>query len=97
MTGPHERRLWDLLEGKLEEIAQSVSYFEDPVESEAYRRFDSAWVAYLEGLGISRIDWDWGLSNKEEHFHMKDPLYTSGKWLKMSREVMGKIMAIGLP
>ena len=97
MTGPHERRLWDLFEAKLEEVSRQVSYFEDPVESEAHSRFDRAWVDYLAGLGISRVDWDWGRNARQEDFYMKDPLYTSGKWLHITREVADKILSIGLP
>lgn len=96
-TGPHERRLWDLLEGKLGEVAGRVSYNEEPVESESYRILDSAWVEYLGGLGITRVDWDWGISTRAGDVHIKDPLYNSGKWLRMTREVADKMLSIGLP
>ncbi len=96
MNPTQERRIWDLLEGKLEETARRTSYFEEPVESEAYRRFDSAWVEYLGVLGVSRVDWDFGFS-QSKYYLVKDPLYTSGKWLRMSRDVADRILAIGLP
>lgn len=97
MTHPVAEQLWDILEKKLEEIAKSLGYFEDPIESEAYQRFDEAWVAYLGSMGIQRCEPDWHLTADSEEYSMQDPLYTSGKWIRMPKEVLDRIGAIGLP
>lgn len=97
MNQAGERSLWDMLEKKLEEIAGSLGYFEEPVESLEYQKFDAAWTEYLESLGIERCEPDWHRTATSNDYSMQDPLYPSGKWLRIPREVMDKIMVIGLP
>lgn len=97
MINPVGCLLWGILEKKLEDIAVSSGYWEDYVESDAYKRFDAAWVEYLGGLGVERCESGCHLTaTANEHF-VQDPLYTSGTRLKVPKEVADKILTIGLP
>ena len=96
MTHSADNLLWGLLEKKLEEIAKSVGYFEEPMGTRKYQVFDEAWLEYLESLGVFRCD-PRHITSESKDISMQDPLYTSGMWLRMPREVADKILTIGLP
>lgn len=89
--------LWNILEERLERIAESVSYNGEPPGTEKYQEFDEAWLEYLEGLGVFRCDPDWHITSASNDLSMQDPLYTSGMWIRMPKEVMERIMVMGLP
>lgn len=102
MTDWHQKQdfgVFQILEKKLEEIADSVGYNAHPDDSSEYQIFLKAWRDYLRDLGIlvhSRPDQRFFEENKKNYL-IQDPLYTTEDWLVLSIDVLNKILAIGLP
>lgn len=96
MTSPEEEmKVYRLLEDKLSEIADSIGYKEEPVESEEHKALECAWRSYLEGIGIRSVGSDFRL---EEDLYMSfDPLYTCPGRILIPWEVFERILFIGLP
>lgn len=96
MISPEEEmKLYRLLEEKLEKVAESVGYWEQPSDSEEHRRLEGAWRSYLAALGIHVVPN--GTQPGEDVYMSADPLYTTGDRLILPWDVVDKILVVGLP
>lgn len=96
MIDPEEEmKLYRALEEKLEGIADSIGYFEEPVESPEYKNLEGSWRSYLAGLGVRTVPRDF--QPEEDVYMSSDPLYTTGERLVLSWDLVRKILFVGLP
>jgi len=111
MTDNDYQGLYEIFEVRLERISEEVGYKEEVVGTEAYNTFECAWTRYLGELGIFRnLAKDpqahfWQVDSAKYHPHPEtvmeqsvlvgDPLYTSGIWLEVPRDLCLKILALG--
>lgn len=90
-----EIRLYRLLEDRLEKLAHSIGYFEDPIESPEYKNLEGSWRSYLDSIGVRVVPSDF---QPEENVYMSsDPLYTTGERLILPWDLVHKILVVGLP
>jgi hypothetical protein len=111
MTDNDYQGLYEIFEAKLERISEEVGYKEEAVGSEAYKNFDHAWTRYLGEISVFRNLAEgpqahfWQVDSAKYHPHPEtvtersvlvgDPLYTSGRWLEVPRDLCLKILALG--
>lgn len=103
------QRVYDLLEDKLAEISFDIYNHEsDPTTSGRFKRLDSAWTAYLEGLNLKRdsVPTQNGLPCRVAgdyrrcevwpgHYKISDPLYVAGGFIEFPKELALKILTLG--
>jgi len=101
ITSKNERRLYGLFMDRLEKLANEVGYFEEPQESEAYKKFLKAWNDYLVSCGIVNVlSHNIRLFNEEDHpilkgkFVLDDPMYLERRRLLIPEDFADRALVL---
>lgn len=105
------QRVYHLLEDRLSRMSDEIGHEErDPTESSRFKRLDSAWTEYLEGLGLKRTILraltQNGLQKRVareysrcevwlNYYKISDPLYVTGGFIEVPKELATKILTLG--
>jgi hypothetical protein len=105
------QRVYDILEDRLSRISDEIGHEEsDPTESSRFKMLESAWTECLEGLGLKRTVLfaltQKGLQKRVareysrcevwlDHYRISDPLYVTGGFIEVPKELATKILTLG--